>query len=295
MATKSETLIELAGLDFSSLSEGDMKDIYRSILQKGMHGLCFSPYKPGQQPGDIITVDQIKERLAVVSPYTNWIRTFSCTGGNENIPALAHEAGLKTLVGAWLGIDLKKNEEEIESLIKIASNSHADMVAVGNEVMYRKDLTEDELLGYMEIVKEALPGIPVGYSDAYYEFSNRPRITEACDVLLASCHPFWEGCHIDYALLYMKDMYYRAVIAGNGKNVIITETGWPNAGHAFGSSVPSVENALKYFINTNLWAMEEKIDMFYFSSFDEAWKANNEGDGGGYWGIWDTHGNLKLK
>jgi len=91
----------------------------------------------------------------------------------------------------------------------------------------------------------------------------------------------------------MKDMYYRAVIAGDGKNVIITETGWPNLGSAFGGSVPSYENAVKYFINANKWAAEENIEMFYFSSFDETWKIGTEGDVGAYWGIWDKDGNLK--
>jgi exo-beta-1,3-glucanase (GH17 family) len=28
------------------------------------------------------------------------------------------------------------------------------------------------------------------------------------------------------------------------------------------------------------------IDMFYFSSFDESWKVEAEGDVGAYWGLW---------
>jgi exo-beta-1,3-glucanase (GH17 family) len=31
----------------------------------------------------------------------------------------------------------------------------------------------------------------------------------------------------------------------------------------------------------------------YFSSFDEAWKIDSEGDVGAYWGIWDKDGKLK--
>ena len=92
----------------------------------------------------------------------------------------------------------------------------------------------------------------------------------------------------------MKDMYYRAVIAGSGKNVIITETGWPNLGSPFGASVPSNENARKYFINSSKWAAEENIEMFYFSSFDEAWKIADEGDVGAYWGIWDKNDKIKF-
>ena len=74
--------------------------------------------------------------------------------------------------------------------------------------MYRGDLNEDELLDKIYYVKGSIQdlNIPVGYVDAYYEFEERPAITEACDVILANCYPFWEGCDLDYSLLYMKDM-----------------------------------------------------------------------------------------
>lgn len=293
MATKSDTLIALAGVDFSSLSKAELASAFKATLDAGLHGICFSPYLAGQGPGSIIAEDQIRQRMNIIKPYTKWIRSFSCTDGNELIPKISHESGLKTLVGAWLGKDRNKNEQEIKNLIKIGKAGDADILAVGNEVMYRKDLSEDELLEYMCRVKEALPDIPMGYVDAYYEFVKRPRITDACDVLLANCYPFWEGCNIEYSLLYMKDMYYRAVVAGNGKNVIITETGWPNKGSAFGGSVPSFENAIKYFINVNKWAAEDNIEMIYFSSFDEEWKNADEGDVGAYWGIWDKNDKLK--
>jgi exo-beta-1,3-glucanase (GH17 family) len=185
------------------------------------------------------------------------------------------------------------NEEEIKNLIEVAKAGNADLVAVGNEVLYREELTEEELLEYITRVKKELPGIQVGYVDAYYEFVNRPEITKACDVIFANCYPFWEGCHIDYSLLYMKNMYHNAVRAANGKKVIISETGWPSIGSNFEASQPSVENAMRYFINTQKWSKEENIDVMYFSSFDELWKINDEGDVGAYWGIWDKDGNPK--
>ena len=88
----------------------------------------------------------------------------------------------------------------------------------------------------------------MGYVDAYYEFTDRPNITEACDVILANCYPFWEGCHIDYSFLYMKQMYFQARDAGKGKKVIITETVWPSEGGAFEGSETSNANFQKYFI-----------------------------------------------
>lgn len=294
MSIRIEKKLALANIDFANKSSDDLKALFREVLESGMHGLCSSPYEEGQEPGDQLSEKQIRRRLEIMKPYTKWIRSFSCTEGNEMIPKIAHEYGIKTLVGAWLGDDPEINAKEIENLIQLCNEGYVDVAAVGNEVMYRGDLTEEELLEHLNYAKKQIPShIPVGYVDAYYEFYERPAITEACDVILANCYPFWEGCDQDYSLLYMKDMYNRALQAGNGKKVIITETGWPSQGTSLDGAFPSEENAIKYFINTQKWSKEEGIEIFYFSSFDESWKVGSEGDVGAYWGIWDKNENLK--
>ena len=293
MSFRNEYLHSLAGQDITNKSDAELRSIFAEALNKGIHGICFSPYLEHQEPGSLVSEEQIRKKMEIIRPYTKWIRTFSCTDGNEMIPRIAKEFCLKTMVGAWLGENQAINEDEIANVIQIAKDGHADLVAVGSEVLYREDLTEEELLKFIHKVKNELPGMPVGYVDAYYQFCNRPAVAEACDILFANCFPFWEGSHIDYSLLYMKDMYHRTLNAGNGKKVIITETGWPNRGTAFEDSVPSFNNAIRYFINVQNWSKEDNIEMFYFSSFDEIWKLASEGDVGAYWGLWDIYGNLK--
>jgi len=285
--------LSLAGLDISGLSVEDLRALVKKILDTKIHGICFSPYIEGQGPGTRLGEAQVRERLAFIQPYTNWIRTFSCSEGNELIPGIARQAGLKTMVGVWLDDNREQNEIELANAIEIARAGHADILAVGNEVLLRGDLSEDELIDYIDRAKQAVSSVDVGYVDAYFEFEVHPRVTAACDVILANCYPFWEGCPAEHALLYMKEMYRRAMHAGNGKKVIISETGWPNVGTAEGGAVPSFENAIKYLINTYQWAEEEGIEIFYFSSFDEAWKVDAEGDVGAFWGIWDKDGNCK--
>lgn len=275
-------------------SEETLKDLFAEILQNGVHGFCFSLYEDGQKPGDIISEAQVRRRMEIIKPYTKWVRSFSCTEGNEFIPIVAKEMGIKTLVGAWLGNDDEINQREINGLIQLAKEGYVDIAAVGNEVMYRKDLTEDQLLEFMRKVKAEIPHIPMGYVDAYYEFSHRPAITELCDVILCNCYPFWEGCPFENSLDYMKQMYYQAKAAGNGKEVIITETGWPSQGENLKGSFPSEKSARDYFINTQLWSSNENIPVFYFSSFDESWKVGAEGIVGAYWGIWDKNEKLKF-
>lgn len=268
--------------------------LFRATLAQGIHGLCFSPYQEGQQPGAQIGADQIRARLDIVRPYTRWVRTFSCTDGHEQTPGLAHEMGLKTLVGAWLGTDRDINAREIAGAIAVAQAGHADIVAVGNEVLLREDLSEDELLSYIHQVKAALPGVPVGYVDAYFLFEKHPRVTAACDVLMTNCYPFWEGCPREQALPYMQTMLARVRAVAAGKRVLISETGWPDQGSAFKGALPGTESAMRYFVDTAAWAAAEGIEWFHFAAFDEGWKVGAEGDVGAYWGLWDQHGQAKF-
>ncbi len=279
---------------YDDKSDVDIQGLFLEVLHGGVHGFCFSLYEDGQKPGDIITAPQIRRRIQLLKPYSQWVRSFSCIEGNELIPQIAKESGMKTLVGAWIGNDEDKNRQEIENLIQLAKEGFVDIAAVGNEVLYRKELSEQELIERILHVKEAIPNVPVGYVDAYYEFVKCPAITEACDVILCNCYPYWEGTEFRYSLPHMQQMYHQALHAGKGKRVIITETGWPSQGESLGNAMPSMMNAMKYFINTQLWAMDENVEVFYFSSFDESWKVGAEGEVGAYWGIWDKNEKLKF-
>jgi glucan 1,3-beta-glucosidase len=281
----------------SPLSPADQVSLdlaFAQTLKSGVHGLCFSPYLDGQAPGSQVTVEQIRARLQIMAAHARWVRSFSCTDGNELIPGIAHELGLKTLVGAWLGTDAEINEREIEGVIAVARAGHADLVAVGNEVLLREDMSEDELLLFIDRVKQALPGVKVGYVDAYYLFEKHPRVTVACDVLLTNCYPFWEGCPREQALDYMQTMVRRVQAVAGVRPVIISETGWPDRGSAFRGSVPSRAGAMRYFVDTVKWAQQAGVDIFYFSAFDEAWKVGAEGDVGAFWGLWDKEGQPKF-
>lgn len=283
----------LAGIDISQFSVEELKKKVADMLEQKIHGISFSPYVEGQGPGTEISDEQIRERLAIIAPYVKWIRTFSCTQGNEKIPAIAREFGLKTLVGVWLDGELDTNEDEMAGAQHLVEAGLVDMLGVGNEVLLRGEISEDSLIKYIERAKEFASAIPVGYVDAYYEFEEHQRVADACDVIFANCYPFWEGYPAEHSLVYMKDMVRRAQAAGRGKPVVISETGWPNLGTAEGLAEPGYENAVRYFLNACHWADQEGIDIFYFSSFDEAWKVDAEGDVGAYWGLWDKDGNPK--
>lgn len=285
----------IAGLNFSGKTAADIKTLFAQTLNNGLHGLCFSPYAEGQSTGDTLSESQIRRRMEIIAPYTKWVRSFSCTQGNELIPKVAREKGLKTMAGAWISQDRERNEREIQALVKLAAEGLVDIAAVGNEVLQRNELSEQEIIQYIQQVRALLPKhIPLGYVDAYYHFLEKPALADACDVVLINCYPFWEGAGNEHALHYLQHMYELTNQVAKGKKVIITETGWPSKGQNVQDAMPSAENAMKYFINTQHWAKDQNIELFYFSSFDESWKFHHEGEVGTQWGLWDIHEKLKF-
>jgi GPH family glycoside/pentoside/hexuronide:cation symporter len=284
-----------SGLNFASKTTAEINAMFTQQLNTGIQGLCFSPYTEGQNVGDILSETQIKRRMDIIAPHTQWVRSFSCTQGNELIPKVARDKGLKTMAGAWISHDKERNEREINALVQLAEAGMVDIASVGNEVLQRKELSEQEIIQYLQRVRALLPKhIPLGYVDAYYHFLDKPALVEACDVILINCYPFWEGADIDHALQYMQQMYALTKEIAQGKEVIITETGWPSKGQSVQAAVPSASNAMKYFINTQQWATDKNIELFYFSSFDESWKIHHEGEVGTQWGLWDIHEKQKF-
>jgi GPH family glycoside/pentoside/hexuronide:cation symporter len=282
-------------IDLTNKTTNELATLFSKQLDETIHGLCFSPYIEGQDTDDILVEEQIRRRMKIISPYTKWVRSFSCTKGNELIPEIAHKNNKKVLAGAWISKDKERNEREIASLINRAKAGFVDIATVGNEVLFRGDVSEEELITYIKKVKEALTGlnIPVGYVDTYYEYYKRPNLVEVSDVILINCYPFWEGLAIENSLKHLRQMHEIIRQVAKGKKIIITETGWPSQGQTIKDAHPTKLNAMKYFIQTQDWAAKEDVEIFYFSSFDESWKIDVEGELGACWGIWDKEEKLK--
>lgn len=259
------------------------------------YGLDFSPYIDGQDPnlGSQVSEEQLRGRAEIIAPYTQWIRTFGSSSGLEKAGLIAHDMGLKAALGAWLSRDLAANEREISNLIRVARAGEVDMAIVGSEVLLRGDLSEDQLIGYINRVKQEVPGIPVTTADVYDQILSHPAVVSAVDVVLVNYYPYWEGIKVDQALAAIHGWHQQVRAAAGGKSILVSETGWPSGGNPIGEAVPSAENASFYFLNFVSWARANNVPYFYFEAFDESWKANYEGPQGAHWGVWDKEGNLK--
>lgn len=264
-----------------------------------VYGLDFSPYvNPGQDPnfGTVISSSQITSLLNGLKGYTQWIRTFGTQNGLENVPAIAHQMGFKTIIGAFIGSDATVNNGQIANLVTAANAGNVDIAVVGNEVLLTNSQSESQVLAYIQSVKAQVPAnVKVTYVDTWNTIVAHPNIIAAVDVVAVNIYPFYENQSIDQALATFQADYAQTVQAAGGKPVIIAETGWPSAGNppSFSmAAVPSLANAAQFFTSVEAWARSNgNPPLFYFEGYDEPWKANHNDYSS--WGIWDYRGNLK--
>ena len=72
--------------------------------------LSYTPFEPGHIVDNNVDPDKIRADMKKLSTLTRAIRSYSATEGNELVPPIAAEFGLKVTVGAWIGKDPERNE-----------------------------------------------------------------------------------------------------------------------------------------------------------------------------------------
>lgn len=296
-ATNGTSLISFSVSDPDGLSQTSsfLVSVAPAPVACNIHGVNFSPYMDGQSPnfGTVLEAPQIRNRLEIIAPYTNWVKTFGFDGGLELIPDIAHEYGIGIAAGAWLSRDLGSNEIQLSNLMAAAKTGSIDIAIIGSEVLQRGDLTAEQLIAYIDRFKDEVPDVPVTTSDTWPALLNHPEVMAACDVVFANFYPYWEGVNIDSAVATLYDDYLAVEAAAGEKQVIVGETGWPSAGNQIGQAVPSAANAAAFFLDFVSLMREKGLDYFYFEAFDETWKITAANPQEGYWGIWDKDGVLK--
>lgn len=272
-----------------------------------LKGVCYGPFRDGENPdfGVFPTEQELREDIGFISNLTYSVRTYGVTGSLKVIPEFCEKAGLDCYPGAWISKNKKDNEKEIQSLIQLSSQNLACIKAliVGNEVLLRQDLTEDEMIRYIAQVK-ASTDIPVTTAEPWNLWLEHPKLAESVDLILIHVHPYWERIPVNKAADYVLEKWQILKKAYLGKTIVIGETGWPSKGDNNGQAVPSEENQEKFLSDFCALAKENGIEFFYFEVFDEKWKEKAEtiesgetpiGSVGAHWGLYNSDGSIKLK
>jgi exo-beta-1,3-glucanase (GH17 family) len=268
--------------------------------------ICYSGYRQGQGPGWAEpTEQQVREDLRILATYTHEIRTYGSgagTHGNEFVPKICDELGLKLHLGVWVDNTYSESEnlKAVNDAIAVAKKGYASIksVIVGNEYMFRVRSSdsaagpaEARLIGYIKKVRAEIPGnIEVTNADTWGAWmDNSDALIESIDYLLWHTHPWWEQKAIGNVEAHMDDVHnkIKARLSARFKNKreVLGEVGWPSSADN-PPAIGSETNQAQFFKTLHAWAWKQNFEYWSFAAFDESWK-DAEGPVGGHWGLWN--------
>ncbi len=184
-----------------------------------------------------------------------------------------------------------KNASELDRAIELA-NANADVVRaliVGNEVLLRRERTEDEMRALIRSAK-ARTTVPVTYADVWEFWTRHDSLAQEVDFVTVHILPFWEDDPVDIELALEHVIATRSHVGEHfaGKHILIGETGWPSAGRQRQGSRPALVNQARYVREFVHQAHARGWDYNLIEAIDQPWKRELEGTVGGFWGMLDA-------
>ena len=185
--------------------------------------------------------DNVTMDVAVLSQLTNTIRLYGtdCNQTEMVLHAIDKLAltSMKVWLGVWLDNNSTTNDRGIsamyDNLSKNGAKSFAGVI-IGNEVLYRKQITETQLTDMLNGVRQNLTSqkinLPVATSDLGDAWTS--GLASASDFVMSNIHPFFAGQPVDQAAAWTWSFWKQKdtpLVTDQSKN-IISETGWPSGG-----------------------------------------------------------------
>ncbi|MFL5692910.1 MAG: glycosyl hydrolase family 17 protein [Ktedonobacteraceae bacterium] len=263
--------------------------------QLSLAGLAYGPAHAGQDPtvGVSPSNEEVQADMFTLASLTRYIRTYSSTGSADAIIQAAEAAHVCVASGIELGSDPVANAREMTAGERLASNSAVHAIIVGNEVLARGDLSEEQLRSDIKQVRAKLArAVPITMADTYAQWIRHRDLAKDVDFITVHIYPFGQGISIDSALRFLDQAYTQVQQTFPHKRIVIGETGWPSTGPPYGAAVPSVFNQARYLREFINWAHAKSVQYFYFEAFDEDWKVHEAGVGT-HWGLYLQNGEVQ--
>jgi exo-beta-1,3-glucanase (GH17 family) len=246
-------------------------------------------------------LSQIKNKLGfnIIKTYYSWycnIPTGQCV---PSIPKLAHDAGLKVLLGVYEFPDhLDYTKTQVDAAIAAANapkyGSAVIGIVVGNEDMFDSSgvpilAMQQRIVQDMKTIKAAVsvpvttaqrqgdwcggtaPGCDPGRTQSLNE-DDPYHVLDNVDVIGANIFPYWGGSPekingVSVASNTQATAEDLATVLH--KRVIVTEEGWPSCANSPPQHPATIEDEIDYF---HTWSMhtDQKFDSYYFQGYDLA-------------------------
>ncbi|MCH4874133.1 glycosyltransferase [Pseudomonas sp. TMW22091] len=253
-------------------------------------GFSYSPFQQGQYPqkDQYPSDEEMRRDLEIMSKLTDNIRTYSVDGTLGDIPKLAEEFGLRVTIGIWISPDKERNEREIQKAIELANNSRSVVrVVVGNEALFREEITPEELITLLDRVRAAVK-VPVTTSEQWHIWEKYPQLANHVDLIAAHILPYWEFIPMEEAGEFVLDRARDLKKMFPKKPLLLSEVGWPSNGRMRGGADATQADQAIYLRTLVNTLNRRGYNYFVIEAFDQPWKASDEGSVGAYWGVFNA-------
>ncbi|KAI1330003.1 glycoside hydrolase superfamily [Xylariaceae sp. FL0255] len=290
-------------------------------LHKVFPGVDYTPINT-QYPAcltDPPSQNNVTRDLAVLSQLTNTIRLYGtdCNQTEMLIHAI-DQLQMKDDIKIWMGVWLENNDttnarqqSQMWNILDTYGDSYFTGVIVGNEVLFRKDLTETQLGDILDNTRKNMTAnnwnLPVATSDLGANWT--PTLANFSDYIMGNVHPFFSGEPVGDAANWATSFWDGQISSfkkSDASKNVIAEIGWPTQGgtdcgtstvtSCANGAVASIDNLNTMLSTWVCQALANGTTYFWFELFDEPWKIIYDTDGEDWedhWGLMDVDRNLK--
>jgi exo-beta-1,3-glucanase (GH17 family) len=252
-------------------------------------GITWSPYNADST---CKSQDQANSEFAPLAGYGyTMVRTYG-VDCNQVAMAIASAAKYNMVIFAGL-TSLDNLVPNLNSMIsQVGSNWHMiNTVSIGNELVNDGLAAVEEVVAALgttrSVLKPAGFGGPIVTVDVFDQIVAHPELCGASDYCAANCHAFFDDeITADKAGDYVSKIWSWIAQQIPGKEVMITESGWPWGGSANGAAIPSVANQQVAIASLRSAFANNSGSIFLFDSYDAEWKQSGPLGVEQYFGIY---------
>jgi glucan 1,3-beta-glucosidase len=234
--------------------------------------------------------ERAEREIAWLAPHTACLRTDAASGGLELVPEIAREHRIAVLQGVRLGRDAERNRAEIQAAIALARAEKQSIRAlvVGTGAISRGDLSAGQL-GAMLRSLRAETGLPVTYADHWETWLATPELAGFVDFITIQVPLYRAEIPVTARDAARHVVEARARVASTfaGREILVTDIGWPSAGPMREAALPSRANQARVLHEVLAAAALRNFSVNLFEAFDRSWRHRREGTAGAHWGLFD--------
>jgi exo-beta-1,3-glucanase (GH17 family) len=257
------------------------------LTEKKLYGVNYSMRQgPDWDEFKCQSPDQARAALANLQSVTNNIRIFSVTDCDAAaiLLGITQELDMGIWLGLWIAEDGLYFDQERNRLLELLESDGVSFenvlgVHVSSEAIYRKELTAAQAISYRDIIKQDFidnnfPNIPIVVVDIVDSVIAMPQLIYAEeDVVMFNQFPIWSGkATINTAANYMEDEISIVESLAQGRQIIVGETGWADAGSNENANPATPSSYAKFLRDWICLANERNWQYFWFDAYDSDWR-----------------------